>query len=118
MYSSYKEDPHTNDNYFSSNQDDLLRSLGLGPYCGSVEHSFDQSHCSANFAGGFLPVGSKITEMTHRERKSRLMAHRGREQIDVVGMAGEKYDGGVDNDGFKKGVISPNCHMILPVTKL
>ena len=33
-------------------------------------------------------------------------------------MAGEKYDGGEDNDGLKRGVISPNDQMILPVTSL
>ena len=44
----------------------------------------------------------KITEMIHRERKSRIMAHRGRKNIEVVGMEGEKYDGGADNYGSDK----------------
>ena len=101
--SAYIEEPRTNDNSFSSEQDDLLGSLGLGKYGGSGEHSFDQSHCSANFAGGFLPVGSKITDMTHRERKAKLMARRGRKNIEVVGVAGEQCDGRADNDGSKKG---------------
>ena len=56
----------------------------MGNYGGIGEHSFDQSHCSANFSGGFLPVGSKIAEMTHRERKFRLIVCRGRENIEVV----------------------------------
>ena len=42
--SSYTEEPQTNDNSFSSDQDDLIGSLGLGKYGGSGEHSFDQSH--------------------------------------------------------------------------
>ena len=78
---AYIEEPGTNDDYFSSKWDDLLGSLGIGKYGGSGEHSFEQSHCSANFSEGFLPVGSKITEMTHRERKARLMACRGRGNI-------------------------------------
>ena len=65
-----------------------------------------------------MPVGSKITEMTHRDRKFRLMTHRGRENIEVVGMASDKYDGGAAVDGKKKGVISPNCQVILPGTTL
>ena len=66
----------------------------MGNYGGSSEHSSDQSHCSANFSGGFQPVGSNITEMTHRERKARLMVCRGRGSIEVVGVAGEQYDVG------------------------
>ena len=49
----------------------------MGKYGGSDEHSFDQRHFSENFFGELLPVGSKITEMTHKERKSRLMESRG-----------------------------------------
>ena len=41
--------------------------------------------------------------MTHREIKARLVAYRGRENIKVVGMAGEQYDGGADDDGLKRG---------------
>ena len=79
----------------------LLRSLGLGKYGGRGEHSFDHSHCSDNFSGGSLPVGSKITEMNHRKRKARLMARRGRKNIKVVvGMAGEQYYVEADDDGF------------------
>ena len=37
--------------------------------------------------------------MNHREVKTRPMAHKGRKEIDVVGMAGEKYDGVADDDG-------------------
>ena len=58
------------------------------------------------------------TEMTCRERKARLMARKGREIIKVVGMECEQYDGGADNDGKKRGVINPNCQMILPGTTL
>ena len=100
---AYIEDPRTNDNYFSYKRDDLLGNIRLGKYGGSDEHSFDQSHCSTNFSGGFMPVGSKITEMTHRDRKFRLMTRRGRENIEVVGMASDKYDGGAAVDGLKKG---------------
>ena len=52
--------------------------LGLWNYGGSGEHYFDQSNWYAKFSGGLLPVGSKITEMTHRERKAILVALRGR----------------------------------------
>ena len=90
---AYTEEPHTNDNYFISKQDDLLGSLGMGKYVANSEHSFEQSHCYANFSGIFLHVGSKITEMTHMERKDRLIARRGRGSIWVVGMPGEKFDG-------------------------
>ena len=65
----------------------------MGKYVANSEHSFEQSHCYANFSGIFLHVGSKITEMTHMERKDRLIARRGRGNILVVGMPGEKYDG-------------------------
>ena len=73
MYLAYTEEPRTNDNSFRSEQEELLEILGMGKYGGSSEHSFGQSHYSANFSGGLLPVGSKITEMTHRERNFRLM---------------------------------------------
>ena len=33
-------------------------------------------------------------------------------------MLGDKYDGGADNDGKKRGVISTNCQIILPGTTL
>ena len=42
------------------------------------------------------------------------MESRGRENIEVVAMAGEQYDGGENNDGFLKGFISPNSQIILP----
>ena len=90
----------------------------MGKYGGSGEHSFGQSHCSANFVWEFLPVGSKITEMTHRERNSRIMERGGRKNIEVVRMSVEKYDGGVENDGLKKGVIIPYCQTILLGTTL
>ena len=41
--------------------------------------------------------------MTHRDRKARLVARKGRKNIEVVGMAGEQYYGGADDDGFFKG---------------
>ena len=103
MSLAYIEEPGNNDNSFSSKQDNLLGSLGLGKYSGSGEHFFDQSHCSPNFSGGFLSAGSKINEMTHRERKSRLVPRRGSKNIDMVGMAGDKYGVGAYNGGFKKG---------------
>ena len=115
---AYIEEPGTNDDYFSSKWDDLLGSLGIGKYGGSGEHSFEQSRCSANFSGVLLAVGSKMTEMNYRERKSRLVARRARENINVVEMVGEKYYEGADYDGLKKEVFSPNCQMILPGTTL
>ena len=69
-------------------------------YGGSSENYFDQSHCFAKFSGGFLPVGSKISEITHRERKSRPMACRGRENFEVLGMGVEQYYGVADSAGF------------------
>ena len=36
--------------------------------------------------------------MTHSEIKFRLMEHREMESIEVVDMAGKKYNGGADND--------------------
>ena len=59
--SAYTEEPRTNDNYFSYDRNNLLGGLGLGDYRSRGEHPFDQIHCYANFSGGFLPVGSKIT---------------------------------------------------------
>ena len=73
--------------------------LGLWKYGGSGEHSFDQSNWYANFAGRLLHVGSKVTEMTHRERKARIMARRGRENTKLVGMAGGQYYGGEYDNG-------------------
>ena len=96
---AYAEEPRTNANSFRSVQDNLLGRIGLGKYGGSGEQSFDQSQCCANFPGGLLPVGSKITDITHRDRYARLMAHRGRENIKVVGIAGEQYDGGAGGYG-------------------
>ena len=71
---SYTYDPRPNDNHFRSDQYKLLGSLGLGKYSGIGENSFDLIYCSATFSGGFLPVGSKIPEMDHRDIKYRLMA--------------------------------------------
>ena len=96
----------------------MLGILGLGKYGGSGEHLFDQSHCYENFSGLFLPVGSKITEMTHWERNARLVMRIGSKYIEVLGMEGGKYGGGADNYGSKMGVISTNCQMILPGTTL
>ena len=73
--------------------------LGMGKYSGSSENSFDQRNCSDKFPWGILPVGSKMIEMTHRKRNSILTALKGRENIKVVGMEGEKYDGGADDNG-------------------
>ena len=56
--------------------------------------------------------------MTHKEIKARLMQLRVNEKIKLVGISGGQYDGGVDNDGFKKWFISPSCQMILPGTTL
>ena len=53
----------------------------MGEYGGIDEHSFDQSHCSSKILGGFLPIGSKITDMTHMERKARLVTCIGKENI-------------------------------------
>ena len=66
---------------FSSNRDNNIGSLGMGKYGGNCENLFEQSHCSAKFYGGFLPVGSKITDIDHRKRKAVLMACRLREKI-------------------------------------
>ena len=41
MSLAYIEEPGNNDNSFSSKQDNLLGSLGLGKYSGSGEHYFD-----------------------------------------------------------------------------
>ena len=50
-FSTYTEEPLTNDNYFSSERDSLLGSLGLGKYSGSGEHSFHKIQYSTIFAG-------------------------------------------------------------------
>ena len=104
MSSAYTEDPRTNDNYFSSKWDNIIGSFSLGNYGGSGKHSCDQSHFPAKFSVGFLPVGSKITEMTHRERKAILMVCRGGVNAEVVGMEVEHYYGGADYDGKKRGL--------------
>ena len=44
-----------------------------------------------------------MTETTQRERKYILMASRGRENIEVVVISGEEYDGGEDDDDLKLG---------------
>ena len=103
-YLAYTEESWTNDNSYISKWYDLLGGLCLGKYGGSSENSYDQSHYSANFSGEFLPVGSKINDMNHRERKARLMERRGRGNIEAVGMTGEQYDGGADDDGKKRGL--------------
>ena len=100
--SAHTEEPQTNDNSFRYKRDDLLGSLVMGKYGGSSEHSFDQIHCSAKLFWGLLPVRSKITDMAHMEKKAKLMARRGRKNIEAVGMACEQYDGGADNDKFFK----------------
>ena len=71
----------------------------MGKYVGSSEYYFDQSHCYANFVGLFLPAGSKITKMNHRDKNARLKTQIGRENIEMVGIAGERYYGGADDIG-------------------
>ena len=56
---AYTEDPRTNDNYFRSERDDLIDSLGMGKYGGSGEHLFVQIHCSVNFSGYSFLLGQK-----------------------------------------------------------
>ena len=77
----------------------------MGKYGGNCENLFEQSHCSAKFYGGFLPVGSKIIDIDHRKRKAILMARRLREKIEMVGMVVEQYYVGLDNDGFLKEAL-------------
>ena len=38
-----------------------------------------------------------------------LFVCRVRENVEMVGMAGDQYDGGEDDCGSKMGVLSPNC---------
>ena len=92
------EDPRTNDKYFISKCYDLLGGVGLGKYDGIGEHYFYQSHFSINFVGVFLPVGSKTTETNYREINARLMARRGRKNIEVLSISGDQYDGGAGDD--------------------
>ena len=47
-----------------------------------------------------------------------MLARRGGGYIEVIGMAGDQYYGEADDDGLKRGFISPNYQMILLGTTL